>query len=49
MAQHYIFTKQKRLHNLSFDDRYADIASDWLQKAERLQVRRWRKVKHQLV
>lgn len=49
MSQHYIYTKQKRLHNLSFEDRYADISSDWQYKAERLLVRRWRKVKKQLV
>lgn len=49
MAQHYIFTKQRRLRNLSYDDRFDDIFSDWQHKAERLQLRRWRKIKHQLV
>lgn len=49
MSQHYIFTKQKRLKNLTLQDTYADISSDWQAKAERLQARRWRHIKHQLV
>jgi hypothetical protein len=45
---HYIFTKPRRFKNLSFDNRYDDIASDWQAKAERLQARRWRRLKQQI-
>jgi hypothetical protein len=34
---------------IAFDDLYEDLNKDWEEKAIRLQVRRWRKIKHQLV
>lgn len=39
----------KRILNTNYDDPYEDFATDWQEKAERLQARRWRKIKHQLV
>lgn len=35
--------------DLSFDDLYEDIASDWELKAERLQTRRWRKLNDEMI
>ncbi|MEO8784787.1 MAG: hypothetical protein ABI221_00425 [Candidatus Saccharimonadales bacterium] len=50
---HYIFTKPRRFKHLSFDGRDSifddDITSNWQAKAERLQERRWRRLKQQLV
>lgn len=37
-----------RLSDLTFDDLYQDISDNWQDRARRLQVRRWRKIKHQL-
>jgi hypothetical protein len=33
----------------SFKDDYEDVQPEWQQRAARLQARRWRKLKHQLV
>ncbi|MEX1058833.1 MAG: hypothetical protein WEC17_00130 [Candidatus Saccharimonadales bacterium] len=33
--------------SISFDELYEDISDQWLEKARRLQARRWRKIKHQ--
>jgi len=40
--------KNIRLSDLSFDDLYGDISGDLELKIERLQNRRWRKLKHEL-
>lgn len=34
---------------LTFEDLYDDISHDWQEKAMRLRVRRWRKIKHHLI
>ena len=34
---------------LTFDDLFEEISDRWQEKAKRLQIRRWRKIKHQLV
>jgi hypothetical protein len=48
MKKFKILTKPTRLTDLSFDDLYEDDDVDWQIKAERLQARRWRKLKHEL-
>ncbi len=45
--KHFIVNKPTTLSALSFDDLYEDISEGWLEKARRLQARRWRKIKHQ--
>jgi hypothetical protein len=49
--QKYILTKPKGFSSLTFDNFYDDEETEdaWEEKARRLQVRRWRKIKHQLV
>lgn len=37
-----------RIQDLSFDDLYDEMQDDWRMKADRLQARRWRKLKQQL-
>ena len=49
MKKDRILTQPTRVSELSFDELYDDISSDWEIKAERLQHRRWRKLKHQLI
>ncbi len=48
MKKRHLLTQPTRIDDLSFDDLYDDISNDWEGKAERLQVRRWRKIKNQL-
>ncbi len=51
-TQKYILTRPKRFSSLTFDDFYdegEETEDAWEEKARRLQVRRWRKIKHQLV
>ena len=38
-----------RLSDLTFDDLYQDISNNWQEKALKLQARRWRKIKHQII
>ena len=52
MKTYYLFTKRKDKtagNKIDFEEDYEDSYPDWQQKAERLQARRWRKIKHQLV
>jgi hypothetical protein len=50
MKKRKIVTKPTRVTELrSFDDLYEDISSDWELKAERLQARRWRKLRHETI
>lgn len=59
MAKSYLFDKQPtkkaiinqsvNIHDLTFDELYENIQSHWQSKAQRLQARRWRKIKHQLL
>ncbi len=46
MKKFKILTKPTRLTDLHFDDFEED--DDWQLKAERLQARRWRKLKQEL-
>ncbi len=48
-TQKYSFgNKMVRPSDLSFRDFYEDTARNWEEKARRLQLRRWRKIKHNL-
>ena len=49
MKKNKLLTITTRLTDLSFDDLDNDNTDDWRQKAERLQLRRWRKLKHQMI
>lgn len=49
MKKFKILTKPTRVKDLSFDEMYENFSSEWELKAERLQARRWRKLKQQLV
>lgn len=49
MKKGKILTQPMRVSDLSYDELYDDISSDWEIKAERLQHRRWRKLKQQLI
>jgi len=46
MRRNKLLTQPTRLADLSFDDLNDDNTDDWRIKADRLQVRRWRKIKH---
>lgn len=35
--------------DLNFDDLYDDIANDWELKARKLQARRWRKLRDEMI
>jgi hypothetical protein len=48
MKKFKILTKPTRVSDLSLDELYEDTEGDWELKAERLQTRRWRKLKHQM-
>ncbi len=55
MKKLYIVTRPTRSTDLELDDIDSDDGGDgddnaeWRDKARRLQLRRWRKIKHQLV
>ena len=42
-----VVDKPTAVDSISFDELYEDISDNWLEKARRLQARRWRKIKHQ--
>lgn len=48
MTKYYILTQPTRLSDLSFDELDDGDDKSWRDKARKLQVRRWRKIKHQL-
>ncbi len=47
MTKYYILTQPTRVSDLAMDDIEGDDYS-WRDKARKLQIRRWRKIKHQL-
>ena len=49
MKKFKLITKPTRLSDISFDEMYDEMADDWELKAERLQARRWRKLRQQLI
>ncbi len=49
MRRHYILTRPTRPSDLEVDEiEYNEGDRGWREKASRLQLRRWRKIKHQL-
>jgi hypothetical protein len=48
MKKFKIVSKPTRMSDLSFDDLYDEMSSDWELKAERLQNRRWKQPRQQL-
>lgn len=49
MKKKKVLTGAARIQDLSFDDLYDEMQDDWRLKADRLQARRWRKLKQQLI
>ncbi|MEX0881504.1 MAG: hypothetical protein WDZ34_01350 [Candidatus Saccharimonadales bacterium] len=45
--KHVVVGRPTSVSSISFDELYEDISDQWLEKARRLQARRWRKIKHQ--
>jgi hypothetical protein len=43
-----IINRPTRLNELNFDES-EDLQDDWRLKAERLQARRWRKLRHEMM
>lgn len=48
LQKYYIVTRPTRLSDMQFDD-IDDEDANWKQKAQDLQMRRWRKIKNRLV
>lgn len=49
MNRNKILTKPTNVSEISFEELYDNITSDWHEKAEKLRIRRWRRLKHKLV
>jgi hypothetical protein len=49
MKKFKILTKTTRVHDMNFDELSETDTDDWRIKAERLQARRWRKLKQQII
>ncbi len=48
MKKFKIISKPTRVTDISFKDLYDDFSSEWELKAERLQERRWRKLRREM-
>lgn len=48
MKRHKILIQPTRVSELSFEELYDGITKDWEDKAHKLQIRRWRRLKQQL-
>lgn len=48
MKKFKVLSKPTRISELSFDELYDEMSNDWELKAERLQARRWRKLRQEL-
>lgn len=48
IRKYYILTQPARLSDLTLEDLGDDDSYAWLDKARKLQTRRWHKIKHQL-
>jgi hypothetical protein len=49
LKKYYILTRPSRLSDLTLDDLdEADHDSGWRERSRQLQVRRWRRLRHQL-
>ncbi len=49
MKKNKLLTQPTRIADVSFDDLNDGDTDDWRLKAERLQLRRWRKLKQQMI
>jgi len=49
MKKFKLITNPTRLSDLSFDEMYDEMSDNWELKAERLQHRRWRKMRQQMI
>ncbi len=49
LRSHRVISSPVSVSSLSFDDLYEEISNDWELRSKKLQARRWRQIKHQLV
>lgn len=49
MKKFKIISKPTPITEISFDEFYDEMSNDWELRAERLQARRWRKLRQQAV
>lgn len=49
IQKQHIVSQPTRVSDLTFEDLIDDVSTDWEGKAMRLQARRWRKLKRQMV
>jgi hypothetical protein len=49
MKKRKLFSGSTRTTDLSFDELDEDLTDDWRIKADRLQARRWRQLKRQMI
>ena len=47
--KHPVISGAEQLPESAFDNMFYDYPDKWEEKARKLQVRRWRRIKHQLV
>lgn len=47
-TKYYVIKQATPLSELTYEELYEDTTADWQEKARKLQIRRWRKIKHQL-
>ena len=48
MSRSSILSRPTKNSDLTFEELYDEISRDWPRKAEALQVRRWRALKHEI-
>ena len=48
MSKKSLLSTPTRVSDMTWDKFYDDMSSDWQEKAERLQVRRWKKLKREM-
>lgn len=46
-TKYYVIKQSTPLSDLTYEELYEDTSNDWQDKARKLQIRRWRKIKHQ--
>jgi hypothetical protein len=46
-ASEVVYHRPNRISRTAFDDLYEDISDDWQERAKRLQMRRWHKIRQQ--
>lgn len=47
-TKYYVIKQSTPLADLSYEELYEDTSTSWQDKSRKLQIRRWRKIKHQL-